>query len=157
MKYVLLIVFALILGTMAFVFGWFDSDYPIEVVTAPVLETELEVEHVSELIDKESAAEGVRYAAITAEYKKLEKARRNLDRRLAHIKAVMWNVELPAEQAEEIVGKIRKGYELLKTKKLLGAFSGLESVSDELTSVEFSYKSLEGVEEEIKAVKATTN
>lgn len=157
MKYVLLIVFALILGTMVFVFGWFGSDQPIEVVTTPVLETELETEHVSELMDEESVAEEERYAAITAEYKKLEKARRNLDRRLAHIKAVMWNVELPAEQAEEIVGKIRKGYELLKTKKLLGAFSGLQSVSDELARVEFAYQNLEGIEEEIKAAKATTN
>ena len=153
MKYVLLIVFAPILGTMAFVFGWFGSDDPIEVVTAPVLETE----HVSELMNEESAAEEERYAAITSEYKKLEKARRNLDRKLAHIKAVMWNVELPAEQAEEVVGKIRKGYQLLKTKKLLGAFSGLQSVSDELARVEFAYQSLAGVEEEIKAAKATTN
>jgi hypothetical protein len=152
MKYVLLIVFALILGTMAFVFGWFGSDNPIEIVASPVLETALETEHVSKLIDEESVAEEERYAAILSEYKNLEKARRNLDRRLAHIKAVMWNVELPAEQAEEVVGKIRKGYGLLKTKKLLGAFSGLESVSDELARVEFAYQNLEGVEEEIKAV-----
>ncbi len=147
MKYVLLIVFALILGTMAFVFGWFGSDSQTVVVKVPVVENEV-------VNEEDTDAEEERYAAILAEYKKLEKARRNLDRRLARIKAVMWNVELPAEQAEEIVRKIRKGYELLKTKKLLGAFSGLQSISDELARVEYAHENLEGVVEEIKAAKS---
>lgn len=150
MKYVLFIVFALILGTMAFVFGWFGSDSQTVVVKAPVVDTEI----VNEVNDEDTVAEDERYAAILAEYKKLEKARRNLDRRLARIKAVMWNVELPAEQAEEIVSKIRKGYELLKTKKLLGAFSGLQSISDELARVEYAHENLEGLVEEIKAAKS---
>ncbi len=77
-----------------------------------------------------------------------------MDRRLARIKAVLWNVELPAEQAEQIVSKIRKGYELLKTKKLLGAFSGLQSISDELARVEYAHGNLEGLVEEIKAAKS---
>ena len=150
MKYVLFIVFVLILGTVAFVFGWFGSDSQTVVVTAPVVETEV----VSEVNDEDTVAEEERYAAILAEYKKLEKARRNLDRRLARIKAVMWNVQLPAGQAEEIVSKIRKGYELLKTKKLLGAFFGLQSISDELARVEYAYQNLEGVVEEVRAAKS---
>ena len=150
MKYVLLIVFVLIIGTIAFVFGWFGGDSQTVVVKEPVVETEV----VNEVNDQDTVAEEERYAAILAEYKKLEKARRNIDRRLARIKAVMWNVELPAEQAKEIVGKIRKGYELLKTKKLLGAFSGLQSISDELARVEYAHENLEGVVEEIKAAKS---
>lgn len=150
MKYVLLIVIALIIGTIAFVFGWFGSDSQTVVVKAPVVENEL----VNDVYDEDTNTEDEQYAAILAEYKKLEKARRNLDRRLARIKAVMWNVELPAEQAEEIVSKLRKGYELLKTKKLLGAFSGLQSISDELARVEYAHKNLEGVVEEIKAAKS---
>jgi hypothetical protein len=150
MKYVLLIVFVLIIGTIAFVFGWFGGDSQTVIVKAPVVETEV----VNEVNDEDTVAEEERYAAILAEYKKLEKARRNLDRRLARIKAVMWNVELPAEQAKEIVSKIRKGYGLLKTKKLLGAFSGLQSISDELARVEYAHENLEGVVEEIKAAKS---
>ena len=150
MKYVLIIVIALILGTMAFVFGWFGSDSQTVVVKAPVVENDV----VNEIYDEDSVEEDEHYAAILAEYKKLEKARRNLDRRLARIKAVTWNVELPAEQAEEIVSKLRKGYELLKTKKLLGAFSGLQSISDELARVEYAHESLEGVAEEITAAKS---
>ena len=99
MKYVLLLVFVLILGTAAFVLGWLGGEQPVERVTAPVPEIEPEAEYASELMDEASAAEEANYTAITVEYKKLEKARRNLDRRLAHMKAVMWNVELPAEQA----------------------------------------------------------
>lgn len=150
MKYVLLIVLALVIGTLAFVFGWFGIDSKTIVVSTPIVETEIAEEPGNE----EMIAEEERYAAIKAEYKKLEKARRNLDRRLARIKGVMWNVELPAEQAEEIVRKVRKGYQLLKTKKLLGAFSGLESISDELARVEFAHQNLEGVIEEVKAAKS---
>jgi len=149
MKYVLLIVLALVIGTLVFVFGWFGIDSKIVVVSTPVVESEIAEEPGNE----EMIAEEERYAAIKAEYKKLEKARRNLDRRLARIKGVMWNVELPADQAEEMVSKVRKGYALLKSKKLLGAFFGLESISDELARVEYVYQDLEGVVEEIKAAK----
>ncbi len=150
MKYVLLIVLALMIVTVAFVFGWFGSDSKNIVVNVPVVETET----VDQAMVENELAEEERYAAILAEYKKLEKARRNLDRRLARIKGVMWNVELPADQAEEIVSKVRKGYALLKTKKLLGAFSGLESISEELARVEYTNQELEGVIEEIKAAKS---
>jgi len=149
MKYVLLIVLVLMIATVAFVFGWFGSDSKNIVVSVPVAETQT----VNEAAYENELAEEERYAAILAEYKKLEKARRNLDRKLARIKGVMWNVKLPAEQAEEIVSKVRKGYALLKSKKLLGAFSGLESISDELARVEYAYQNLEGVIEELKAVK----
>jgi len=142
MKYVLLIVLALMIATVAFVFGWFGSDSKNVVVNVPVVENQI----VNEAMDENEIAEEERYAAILAEYKKLEK----------RIKGVMWNVELPAEQAEEIVSKIRKGYALLKSKKLLGAFSGLESISDELARVEYTYQDLEGVVEEIKAAKSGT-
>ena len=152
MKYVLLIVLALVIGTVVFVFGWFGSDSKNVVVSAPVVETEA----VPVVMDEDEIAEEKRYVAIQAEYKKLEKARRNLDRRLARIKGVMWNVELPAEQAREIVSKIRKGYALLKTKKLLGAFTGLESISDELARVEYVHQNLESVLDEIKAAKSGT-
>ncbi len=152
MKYVLLIVLALMIATVAFVFGWFGSDSKNVVVSVPIAETQT----VNEAADENELAEEERYAAILAEYKKLEKARRNLDRKLARIKGVMWNVKLPAEQAEEIVSKVRRGYALLKSKKLLGAFSGLESISDELARVEYAYQNLEGVIEELKAVKSGT-
>ncbi len=152
MKYVLFIALALLTGTIIFVFGWFGSDSKNVVVTAPVVKTKI----IYEMIDESEIAEEERYAAIQAEYKKLEKARRNLDRRLARLKAIMWNVELPAKQAEVIVSKMRKGYELLKTKKLLGAFTGLENISDELVRVEYAYQDLEGVAEEIKAAKSET-
>jgi len=139
-----------VIGTVAFVFGWLGSDNKNVGVHVLVVQTE----SVNEIMDENKITEEQRYVAILAEYKKLEKARRNLDRRLARIKAVIWNVKLPADQAKEIVSKMRKGYELLKTKKLLGAFSGLQSISDELARVEYAHQNLEGVTEEVKAAKA---
>ena len=150
MKYVLLLVFALLIGTVAFVFDWFGSDSKNVVVDLPVLETG----SVKEMMDEAEIAEEERYQAVLAEYKKLEKARRDLDRKLARLKAIMWNVELSAEKAEEIVSKLKKAYALLKTKKLLGAFSGLESISEELTRVEYAHQNLEAVIEEVKAIRS---
>lgn len=150
MKYILLIVLALLVATMIFVFGLFGTDQKVVVVSKPAVESAT----VDGLEDENDAAEEARYAAIQAEYKKLEKARRNLDRRLARIKAVMWNVQLPPEQAEDIVSKMRKGYRLLKTKKLLGAFFGLQSISDELVRVEYAHQNLEGVVEAVRAAKS---
>lgn len=150
MKYILLIVFALVVGTMAFVFGWFGTDEQTVVIKVPV-----ESETINTTADEVNIAEEERFQAIQAEYKKLEKARRNLDRRLAHIKAIMWGVTLPPEQAEDVVSKIRIGYELLKSKKLLGAFSSLQDISDELTQVEYAHQNLEGVIEQIKAAKSS--
>ena len=49
---------------------------------------------------------------------------------------------------------MRKGYGLLKTKKLLGAFSGLQSISDELARVEYAHQNLEGVVEAVRAAKS---
>ena len=79
MKYILLIVLALVVGTMVFVFGLLGTDEKSVVVSKPAAESAT----VNELEDENEAAEQARYAAIQAEYKKLEKARRNLDRRLA--------------------------------------------------------------------------
>ncbi len=148
MKYILFIVLALVVGTMVFVFGLFGTDEKAVVVSKPAVVSTTENEVGND------AAEEARYAAIQAEYKILEKARRNLDRRLARIKAVMWNVQLPPEQAKDIVSKMRKGYGLLKTKKLLGAFSGLQSISDELARVEYAHQKLEGVVEALRATKS---
>lgn len=150
MKCVLLTALTLIIGTVVLVFGWFDSDSGESMSRVPVVKTPI----VDEVADDNEMLEEQRYVAIYAEYKKLEKARRDLDRRLAHIKGIMWGVELPVAQAEDIVRKVRRGYELLKMKKLLGAFSSLESIRDERVRVEYAYQNLQGVIEEIKTAKS---
>lgn len=150
MKYVLLVVLALMIGTLVFVLGLFGTDEKGIVVSTPIVESE----SVDVVEGSEQVAEEARYVAMQSEYKKLEKARRNLDRRLARIKAVMWGVGLPRARSKEIVGNMRKGYELLNSKKLLGAFSGLQAMSEELARVEYVYQKLEGIVEEIRAAKA---
>ena len=151
MKYILIIVLALIIAMVAFIFIWFDGSEDI-VVSAPVFRTET----VQDVADEDEISQDKYYVEIKVEYKKLEKARRNLGRRLARIKGVMWNMELPAKETEEIVRKMRKAYMLLKTKKLLGAFSGLESISNEVARIEYAYQGLEGMVERIKIAKSAS-
>ncbi|SMN11060.1 hypothetical protein SPBRAN_1275 [uncultured Candidatus Thioglobus sp.] len=89
-----------------------------------------------------------------AEYKQVEKARRNMERRLADIKALMWGLELPTEQAKQIIRTIKKGYALLKFKKLFGAFSGVTGIRDELEQIMYIDHALQDIVTQIKVARA---
>ena len=146
MKYVLLIALVLILGTIGTMLLDTDKSLPESPPSAVTTEAEQAI--------TEPATEDSHYALMQAEYAKLEKARRNLEKRLARLKAMTWGVKLPTDQAENITKEMKKGYQLLKYQKRLGAFSGLSSIQDELARVEFRYQSLASVVEAIKRAKS---
>ena len=95
-----------------------------------------------------------RFALMQAEYAQLEKARRNLDRKLARAKALMWGVHLPANEAQEIVDHTKSGYALLKNKKLLGAFSDPQAISDELARIQYANQKLDRVLEKLQTIQS---
>jgi hypothetical protein len=88
-----------------------------------------------------------------AEFEKLKVARRNLESRLNRLKAIMWGTEINREEAEAINEQMKNGYALLKHQKLVGAYPGVEQISDELARVEFINKSLREIEEKQRAQK----
>ena len=151
MKYILLIVFILVSLTLYFVMQP-DPVYQVGKQTTDMSEADdlsAETETAASSIEESEAEQ--RRAEMKALYKKLEKARRDLDRRLARLKALLWDIELPAEESNRITDQMKNAYVLLKNKRLLGAFRGVEDLQDELSRVEYAYDGLEPIEKMARA------
>lgn len=147
MRFFLLITMFLVLPLAGIVF-FFTRDISNSTITSTPIDT-----HSSIHLTKKNVEED-RYIAMQAEYKQVEKARRNMERRLADIKALMWGLELPTEQAKQIIRTIKKGYALLKFKKLFGAFSGVTGIRDELEQIMYIDHALQDIVTQIKVARA---
>lgn len=155
MKYILAIVLFLLAVTVYFVsqpepefeVGKKTATEPAQGETAPV---ESAPEAPADPAAEQSA-EDKRVADMKAEFEKLEKARRNLERRLSRLKAVFYGVELPPDERNAITDKMKTGYGLLKNRKLLASYDGPQSISDELAKVEYISNYLQEVEETYRA------
>lgn len=146
MKYILVITLFLIAATVYFV----TRPQPEFEVTGVSKVTET-VEEQEPEIDPEVARMAERRAIMEAEFEKLKVARRNLESRLNRLKAIMWGTELDKEEAEAINEQMKNGYALLKHQKLMGAYTGVEQISDELARVEFINNYLREIEEKQRA------
>ena len=152
MKYILIVVFLLIIATLYFVFipeqahiaGKPDSPVQ-ENIQQETSEASSEPESKSE--------EELRREAMHETFEKLEKARRDLERKLSRLKALLWGLEFPAEKSEAIREQMQTGYALLKNKKLLGAYRDLEHLKEDLDQIGFVYQSLVQLEEEVRKIK----
>jgi 2-oxoglutarate dehydrogenase complex dehydrogenase (E1) component-like enzyme len=95
------------------------------------------------------------FAEKQAAYDKLEKARRDLDRRLARMKMSLWNMELPKEEAEAMTEQLMSAARLLQRPKLMGAFHSLEEIRQELTRVEYAMEQVRALRMRVEAMKQT--
>lgn len=148
MKYILAIVLLLIFGTLVFIFS---PDKTFEAGKREIVPGTVQDE--ANEIELPASAEDVRYEAMQMEYEKLEKSRRNMDRKLARLKAILWDVKLPAEQAAEIKKEMQNGYALLKNKKMLGAYFELSQIVTENEQINFVYNNLEIIEQRLRELK----
>lgn len=152
MKYILIVVFILIIATLYFVF------IPGETHIAGKLDTST-LENVQQQTSEPSSdpaskpEEDLRRAAMQETFEKLEKARRDLDGKLSRLKALLWGLEFPAEKSEAIKEQMQTGYALLKNKKLLGAYRNLDQIQEELDQLNFVYQSLLQLEEEVRVIR----
>ncbi len=87
-------------------------------------------------------------------YARLEKARRDLDQRLARMKMKLWNVRLPRAEAEQMNEQLMSAYQLLNRPKLLGAFHDLGEIERELTRVEYAKGKVAELLAQVEAIKA---
>jgi hypothetical protein len=149
LKYILLITLLLIAVTVFFVTRPQPEFETVNI--SKVTESAEEAEEI--VIDPETARIAERRVAMEAEFEKLKVARRNLESRLNRLKAIMWGTEINREEAEAINEQMKNGYALLKHQKLVGAYPGVEQISDELARVEFINKSLREIEEKQRAQK----
>jgi hypothetical protein len=88
---------------------------------------------------------------MTAEYEILEQSRKKLKRHLAQLKHEMWGLKFPKEIATKMSKTVMSASKLLKNPHMLGAFSSVEQIKDEIAKVEFAEKSLEEIDEIVKA------
>lgn len=104
---------------------------------------------------EESKEDDVRRAGMEAEYQKLEAARSDLRRQLSLLKTRLWNLELPAEQANRISEDLRAGYALLKNPPLLGAFHDQQGIEREIKKIEALRDKLADIEKFLDEVRGT--
>ena len=96
-----------------------------------------EAEAEREALQKKIEAErDKRLAAMKVEYKKLEKARRNLQQRLQEITYYLGQADVPEEQASDMREEIGAANRLLINPPLLGAFRGPDGIVRELEKIE---------------------
>ncbi len=86
---------------------------------------------------------------MTAEYGVLEQERKNLKRHIARLKHEMWGLKFVPEKAKKISMIVLGASKILKNPDMLGAFSSVEGIKDEIAKVKFAEKSLQQVDEMI--------
>ena len=97
---------------------------------------------VSEPINKNDED---RYEAMKSEYKIIEKERRALKQRLARLKHNMWGLKFKKNTAKEMNEVLLNALKLIKNPGLLGSFSDIENIRDEIMKLRFANKALDQV------------
>ena len=88
-----------------------------------------------------------------AEYKVLEKERRALKQRLARLKHYMWGLKFEKDKAKHMNEVLLNAHKLIKNPDMLGAFSDVKNIRDEIIKIKFINKSLDQVTKTIKQKK----
>jgi len=94
-----------------------------------------------------------RYETMKSEYKILEKERRILKQHLALLKHSMWGLKFDKDKAKEMSAILLGAHKLIKNPDMLGAFSDVKGIKDEIMKLRFANKSLDQVKEIIKQKK----
>jgi cell shape-determining protein MreC len=90
-----------------------------------------------------------------AEYEILEQERKKLKRHLARLKHDMWGLKFSREDAKQMSTTVMGASNVLRNPDMLGAFSNVEDIKDEIAKVNFAEKSLQQVSKMIEASNST--
>ncbi len=105
------------------------------------------------VVSDSASTDDEKIVRMTAKYEELEKNRKKLKRRLARIKHEIWGLEFPTEQAKEMNRILLNATKLIKNPDMLGAFSSVDGIQDEITKINFAHKTLDQVSEMIEENK----
>jgi len=106
--------------------------------------------------DLNAASDDEKIELMTAEYEILEKERKNLKRRLSRLKHDMWGQKFAPETAKKMSEIMLNSHKLIKNPDMLGAFSSVKGIQDEIAKVEFAKTSIEQVSELIEKNKKSS-
>lgn len=155
------IVIAIILG-IYFVFApreVGDNDVAPPGIDEALQETEPSAGQSDEPAQNEVEPTGVdvdeRVQRMREEYAVLEKKREALSNRLDDLRARMYNVELPADQAEEVNDELKKAFMLITNPPMLGAFHEVSDIHSEIDKVERAQRKLAEIRNIIDEVKGS--
>jgi cell shape-determining protein MreC len=102
-----------------------------------------------------TASDDERTRLMKVEYEILLQERKKLKRQLARLKHDMWGLKFSREEAKQMSTTVMGASNLLRNPDMLGAFSNVEDIKDEIAKVNFAEKSLQQVSEMIEASKST--
>ena len=104
-------------------------------------------------LDPTEKSDDQRNEIMLAEYKVLEKERRALKQRLARLKHYMWGLKFEKDKAKHMNEVLLNAHKLIKNPDMLGAFSDVKNIRDEIIKIKFINKSLDQVTKTIKQKK----
>ena len=91
-----------------------------------------------------------------AEYLILQKDRKNLKRRLSRLKHDMWGLSFDPEMAKKMSEIMLNAYKLIKNPNMLGAFSSVKEIQDEIAKIKFAKNAIKQVRELIEDNQKST-
>ena len=100
------------------------------------------------------AAEDVRRSETVAAYAELEVSRKDLQKQLSDLKAVLWGRELPVAQARTISRDMMSAQHLLRNPPLQGAFLDAAGVHAEKDRVDAARVQLQEISRTVGELKA---
>ena len=110
-------------------------------------------QEISMLKDTDSVEIDDRTERMTAAYEVLENKRKYLKKRLSRLKHDMWGLKFKPEVAKQINEIIINAVNLNKNPAMLGAFTSVEDIQNEVAKVDFAHKSLDQVNDLIQKQK----
>ena len=142
MKYILAIVFLLIVATIIFITRPHPTYEAGKIVSVP----EAITPPVATVPQEQQQADQ-RRAAMQAEFDNLARARRDLDQKLSKLKVVLWELKLPRAESDVITETMKNSYAMLKNPRMLGAYSGVDEISAELGRIRYLHQQLQEIED----------
>jgi len=96
----------------------------------------------SSLLDLNAPSDDEKIKLMTVEYEILNKARKKLKRHLARLKHDMWGLKFVPKKVKQINDILMNAHKLFNNPDMLGAFSNVEGIRDEIAKVNFAETSL---------------
>lgn len=101
-------------------------------------------------------SDDVKIKLMKAEYLILQKDRKNLKRRLSRLKHDMWGLSFDPEMAKKMSEIMLNAYKLIKNPNMLGAFSSVKEIQDEIAKIKFAKNAIKQVRELIEDNQKST-
>ncbi len=147
MKIVAGILLAILVVVSISLFAPGSDDAVIDINTAPGLMGEHAGDQSTPTgMEQSSADDEARYAAMQSEFDRLRQDRQALQQRLNRLRHQLWGLTLPADQAKSLNASMLAGFRVLKTPRLLGAFSSIKGIQDEIARVRAANRGLDQVQ-----------